>query len=238
MSRFPVDPRSPQQPSGSEPRGGPSENRYVAIDGPPGAGVSALARALASATEATLVCDPAPENPFLDDYAQDPRRYAFQTQTYCLLARYRQQVELAQPDLFAPTGVVVDYTFGRDALYARTTLNHDEFELYRRIHELLDARLPTPDLVVYLRADPDVLRARTRKIVPSSDRIIKLSVIDHLAAEMDEYFFSYEGSPLLVINTSEFDIVEHPNQLEEFIELIVKTRAGVQHYRPMQTRAS
>ena len=213
------------------------DDRYIAIDGPPGAGVSALAQALAAVTDATLVRDPAPDSPFLDDFARDPRRFAFQTQTYCLLSRYRQQVELAQPDLFAPTGVVADYIFARDAMFGRITLTSEEFALYRRIHELLDNRVPVPDLVVYLAADADVLRARARRIVPSSDRIIKLKVIDRLAAEMDEYFFSYEGGPLLVINTSEFDIVEHPNQLEEFIELIIKTRAGVHHYRPMQTQA-
>jgi deoxyadenosine/deoxycytidine kinase len=211
-----------------------SKPRYIAVDGAPGSGVSAMARALAAATDSRLVIDPAPDNPFRDEFARDPRRYAFQTQTYCLLARYRQQVELAQPDLFDPTGVVADYVFARDAMYARVTLTPDEFALYQRIHALLDARIPTPDLVVYLSADRDVLRSRVRKLVSSSDRVIKLKVIDRLAEEMDDFFFAYGAGPLLVINTSEFDFVEQPDQLEELIELIQKTRAGVHHYRPMQ----
>jgi len=210
------------------------DNRYVAIDGPPGAGASALARKLAASTGATFIEDPAPQNPFLDDFAREPRRYAFQTQTYCLLARYRQQVELAQPALFAPAGAVADYVFARDAMFARITLTPEEYALYGRIHSLLDAHLPTPDLVVYLTADRNVLRSRARRVLSSSERVIKLNVIDQLASEMDEHFFAYEGGPLLVINTSDFDFVEHPNQLEELTDLIVKTRAGAHHYRPLQ----
>ncbi len=210
------------------------DTRYVAIDGPPGAGVSALARALAEVSAARLVADPAPDNPFRDQLARDPRRYGFQTQTYCLLARYRQQVEIAQPDLFAPAGLVADYVFARDWMFARVTLSPDELALYQRIHALLDARLPTPDLVVYLTADREVLRTRVRRLVASADRVIKLNVIDQLAEEMDAYFFSYGASPLLVINTSEYDFVEMPHQMEELIGLIQKTRAGVHHYRPMQ----
>jgi len=212
-----------------------TEPRYVAVEGPPGSGVSALARALASTTEATLVADPAPNNPFLDDFARDPVRFGFQAQTYCLLARYRQQLELSQPDLFSPTGIVADYLFARDALFARTTLDANEFELYRKIHQLLTTRLPTPDLVVYLTASREVLRGRIRQSIAASDRVIKLNVMDQLATEMDDFFFSYDETPLLVINTSEFDIVEEPNHLEEFIEVIRKARAGVQHYRPIQT---
>jgi deoxyadenosine/deoxycytidine kinase len=208
----------------------------VAIEGAPGSGVSALARALAIATEATLVADPAPDNPFRDDFAKHPKRFAFQTQTYCLLARYRQQTELAQPNLFEPSGLVADYVFARDQLFARATLGADELDLYEKIHALLGARIPTPDLVVYLTADREVLRRRIRRQVSSSHRVIKLSVLDDLASRMDEFFFSYEDGPLLVINTSELDIVEQPSQLEELTEVIRKTRAGVHHYRPMQTR--
>ena len=157
--------------------------RYIAIDGPPGAGVSALARALADRTGAQLVTDPAPDNPFRDQYARNAARVAFQAQTHCLVARYQQQLELAQPDLFHPGGVVLDYVFARDALFAKVTL--------------------------------------------------KLNVIDKLAAQMDEYFFSYDGGALLVINTEELDIVEKPEQLEELTEIIRKTRAGIHHVRPI-----
>jgi deoxyguanosine kinase len=209
--------------------------RYIAVDGPPGAGVTAMAHALVEATGAQLVADPGPGNPFRDDFARDPRRFGFQTQVYCLLTRYRQQVELAQPDLFGPGDLVADYVFARDAVYAGATLRPDEYLLYERIHGLLDARLPTPDLVVYLTADTDVLRARIRKQVTSADRVIKLGVIDELARAMDELFFSYADGPLLTINTSAIDIVENRDQLAELVEVIRRTRAGVHHYRPMAT---
>lgn len=209
------------------------EMRYIAIDGPPGAGVSALARALADATGSELVSDPAPGNPFREQYAKNPARVAFQAQAHCLVARYQQQLELCQTDLLYPGGVVVDYVFARDALFAKVTLTAEEFGLYAKIHDLLAPRAPSPDLVVYLTAPTDTLKARIKRLVPSADRVIKLNVIDKLAAKMDEYFFSYDGGALLVINTEELDIVEKPEKLEELTEMIRKTRAGIHHVRPI-----
>jgi deoxyguanosine kinase len=209
------------------------ERRYIAIDGPPGSGVSAVARAVAAAAGAELHADPAPASPFKAEFADHPDRFAFQTQTYCLLARYRQQLELSQPDLFATGGAVTDYWFAKDRLYARVVLRRDELMLYERIHGLRAGRLPEPALMVYLTADTDVLKRRVRGMVPSADRVIKLSVIDSLAAEMDHYAFGYDRGPLLVINTSELDAVETPSHLEELTEVILKTRAGVHHIRPL-----
>jgi deoxyguanosine kinase len=177
------------------------ERRFVAVDGPPGSGASAVARALAATTGAALISDPAPGNPFRDDFARNPERFAFQTQTYCLLARYRQQIELAQPDLFS-CGAVADYVFARDELFARVTLRPDELHLYQRIHQLLDQRLPQPDLVVYVTAAREILRARLRAMVPSTDRVINLSIVERLAAEMDEHFLTFDQAPILILDTS------------------------------------
>lgn len=207
------------------------EPRYVAVDGPPGSGASAIARRLAAATGATLYADPAPGNPFRDDFARAPERFAFQTQTYCLLTRYRQQVELAQPDLFSPSGAVADYLFARDELFARVTLRPEELHLYQRIHQLLDARIPRPDLVVYVTAAREALRARLRALGHSSDRVIKLSVFERLADVMDEHFFAYDDGPLLILDTTgagspaEF---EQQGRFAETIDVIRRTRAGVQ----------
>lgn len=185
-----------------------------------------MARALAAATGASLYADPAPGNPFRDDFARAPERFAFQTQTYCLLTRYRQQVELAQPDLFSPSGSVTDYVFARDELFARLTLSAEELHLYQRIHQLLDQRLPQPDLVVYVTAGRDILRSRVRALVPSADRVIKLSVFERLAELMDEHFFSYDATPFLFIDTSRLTSLEDPGRLDEAIDLIRRTRAG------------
>ena len=202
--------------------------RYVAIDGLPGSGATALARSLAAASEAALYADPAPGNPFRDEFAHDPDRFAFQTQTYCLLTRYRQQVELAQPNLFSPSGAVTDYVFARDELFARVTLRADELHLYQRIHQLLDQRIPEPDLVVYLTGSREALRGRVRAAVPSSDRVIKLSVFDRLADVMDDYFLNYDRGPLLILDSSSIKSMEDPAAMEDAVSLIRRTEAGVQ----------
>jgi deoxyguanosine kinase len=207
----------------------------VAVDGPPGSGASAVAGALAAATGAELISDPAPGNPFRDQFARSPERFAFQTQTYCLLARYRQQVELTQPDLFSTSGTVADYVFARDELFARVTLRPDELHLYRRIHALLEQRAPQPDLVVYVTAARDVLRARVRALVPSADRVIKLSVLEQLAQEMDEHFLTYAEAPLLILDTS---TVTAPlgtpaasRALAQAVEAVRRTRGGARCVR-------
>jgi deoxyguanosine kinase len=202
------------------------ERRYVAVDGPPGSGASAIARALAAATGATFYRDPAPGNPFRDDFARSPERFAFQAQTYCLLTRYRQQVELAQPDLFSPSGSVTDYLFARDELFARVTLRPEELHLYQRIHQLLDQRIVQPDLVVYLTAERDVLRGRVRALVPSADRVIQLSVFDRLATAMDEHFVAYDLAPLLILDTSALPSLEAPGPIERAVDLVRRTHGG------------
>lgn len=187
-----------------------------------------IARTLAAATHATLYADPAPHNPFRDEFAKDPARFAFQTQTYCLLTRYRQQVELAQPDLFSPSGAVTDYLFARDELFARVTLRPDEMHLYQRIHQLFDQRIPEPDLVVYVTGSRETLRGRVRAAVPSSDRVIKLSVFDQLADVMDDYFLNYERGPLLILDSSSIPVMEEPSALADVVDLVRKTTGGVQ----------
>lgn len=205
--------------------------RLIAVDGPPGAGATALAAAIARANNAQLIRDPAVDNPFRAELAARPERAAFQTQIYCLLARYRQQLELNQPELFAPTHVVCDYVFKRDALFAEVVLNVEELSLYRKVHALLGPSLPVPDLFVFVTADLEILRSRIRRLVPSADRVIKLNVLDRLAAAMNDWVFSYRGGPLLVINTSDYDFEHQPDKLEELTEVIRSHRAGVNHVR-------
>lgn len=206
--------------------------RYIAIDGPPGAGVGDLAERLATRLGARTLRDPTAENPFLEGFSRDPRRFAFQAQLFFLLARYRQQGELLQEDLFAQGGVVADYLFARDRLWAHLTLAAEELTLYESVYSLLDARVVRPDLVVYLTARPEVLRARLQKRVKATDRVIEAGLIDEIAQSMSGFFFRYENSPLLVVNTSEIDYVEEPACLDEIIAVIRRTKMGVSHYHP------
>jgi deoxyadenosine/deoxycytidine kinase len=206
--------------------------RYIAIEGPPGAGVGAVAEALASAISARLIRDGTAQNPFLEGFANDPRRFAFQAQLFFLLARYRQQQELGQGDLFAQGGVVADYCFARDRLWAELVLAPDELALYDKVAALLLPRILRPDLVVYLTARPEVLRARLVKRVKATDRVVAAGLIDEIATAMSKWFFRYTDSPLLVINTSEIDRIEDGAVLDEIVAVIRRTRAGVNHYNP------
>ncbi len=206
--------------------------RYIAVEGPPGAGVGTLAERLAAELDARLVRDPTGDNPFLEGFANDPRRYAFQAQLYMLLARYRQQGELGQQDLFARGGVVADYCFARDRLWAQLVLSAEEMSLYDKVHVLLGARVPTPDLVVYLTARPEVLRARLRRRVKATDRVVENGLVDEIARDMSAYFFRYTDGPLLTVNTSEIDYVEDGKALDEIVAVIRRTRAGTTHYNP------
>ncbi|MSP16758.1 MAG: deoxynucleoside kinase [Myxococcales bacterium] len=220
----------------------PPRARYVAIEGPPGAGVSVLARRLATATGSRLVEDGTADNPFLQGFATDPRRFAFQAQVFFLLSRYRQQGELSQGDLFAQGGVVADYCFARDPIWARIALTTEELALYERVYALLEPRVPVPDLVVYVTARPEVLRARIQRRVRATDRVVEEGRIDEIARSLGEYFFRYEASPLLVVNTSEIDYNAGDEgdgdeaRLAEIVAVIQRTKAGVNHYVPGDRR--
>ncbi|MBI4508786.1 MAG: deoxynucleoside kinase [Deltaproteobacteria bacterium] len=207
--------------------------RYIAVEGPPGAGVGVVAERLSRTLGARLVRDPASENPFLGRFAAEPQRFAFQAQVFFLLSRFRQQGELLQEDLFSRGGVVADYLFTRDRLWARLTLSCEELALYERIHSMLGARVPRPDLVVYLTARPEVLRARIKQRVKETDRVIESGLIDEIAQAMSGFFFRYEDCPLLVVNTSEVDHVERV--LDDILAAIRRTRAGVTHFVPGAT---
>ncbi len=207
-------------------------SRYIAVEGPPGAGVGPLAERLSESLGARLVRDPTQDNPFLEGFARDPRRFGFQAQLFFLLARYKQQTELAQQDLFSPGGTVADYLFARDRLWARLTLSAEELSLYEKVFALLRSNVLKPDLVVYLTARPEVLKARIQRRVKWTDRVVESGRIDEIAHAMSEFFFRYEDSPLLVVNTSEIDYVEDGSLLDEIVAVIRRTRKGVHHYIP------
>ena len=206
--------------------------RYIAVEGPPGSGLGTLAERLATDLGARLVRDPTTDNPFLEGFANDPRRFAFQAQLFMLLARYRQQGELGQQDLFARGGVIADYCFARDRLWAQLVLSAEEMSLYDKVHALLGARVPRPDLVVYLTARPEVLRARLRRRVKATDRVVENGLVDEIAQAMSGFFFRYTDGPLLTVNTSEIDYVEDGKALDEIVAVIRRTRAGTTHYNP------
>ena len=209
--------------------------RYIVIDGPIGVGKTTLARRLAEETQARLVLEQVEENPFLKRFYEDPGQYRFQAQLFFLLTRYRQQPELAQQELFSQN-LVSDYLFAKDHLFAQVNLDTDEFALYRQLFSVLDARLPKPDLVVYLQARTDVLLARVRKRGNEYERNLTPEYLRRIAEAYKDFFFHYDETPLLVVNCSEIDFVADADQTADLMREINEMGQGVQHYIPLGSR--
>jgi deoxyguanosine kinase len=210
----------------------PKTPRHIAIEGPIGVGKSSLAKILAQKYASRLVKEEVEGNPFLERFYENPRKFAFQTQLFFLLSRYRQQRELAQGDLFE-AGLVCDYILAKDKIFALINLEDDEISLYESIYKLLVSTLPKPDLVIYLQARPEVLLSRVRKRGIAYERNISLDYLRTLSDAYNEYFFHYNETPLLVVNTSEIDFVESPRDLEHLVREVKSVKRGTQHYIPL-----
>lgn len=213
----------------------PKTPRYIAIEGPIGVGKSSLAKILAQKYASRLVKEEVAGNPFLERFYENPRKFAFQTQLFFLLSRYRQQRELAQGDLFE-AGLVCDYILAKDKIFALINLEDDEISLYESIYKLLVSTLPKPDLVIYLQARPEVLLSRVRKRGIAYERNISLDYLRTVSDAYNEYFFHYNETPLLVVNTSEIDFVESPRDLEHLVREVKSVKRGTQHYIPLGSR--
>ena len=209
--------------------------RYIVVEGPIGVGKTSLARILADEWQARMVLEQVDDNPFLRRFYDQPEKYAFQAQMFFLLTRYRQQQELAQQELFRQS-LVSDYLFAKDHLFAQINLDAEEMALYRQLFHMLGARLPKPDLVVYLQARPDVLMARLRKRARDYERHITPEYVRRLAEAYQDFFFHYEETPLLVVNCSEIDFVGRSDETEDLMREIREMGQGVQHYIPLGSR--
>ena len=209
--------------------------RYIAIEGPIGVGKSSLAKLLAQQFGSRLVKEEVAHNPFLERFYENPKKYAFQTQLFFLLSRYRQQKELAQGDLFEE-GVVCDYIMAKDKIFALINLEDDEVSLYESIYKLLVPTLAKPDLVIYLQARPEVLLSRVRKRGIGYERNISLDYLKTLSDAYNEYFFHYNETPLLIVNTSEIDFVESARDLEHLVREVKSVKRGMHHYIPLGSR--
>ena len=204
--------------------------RYIAVEGPIGAGKSSLAEILGAELHARLIRENPDENPFLGPFYKDPRRHAMSVQLFYLLARYQQQGELSQGDLFARGGVVSDYLFAKDRLFASINLSPDEMALYDRIYQMLKPRTVTPDLVVYLQSRTDVLLDRIRKRGRPEERPIRADYVAEVARAYAEFFFNYNEGPLLIVNASDIDFVGNLEHRQELIAVIRDARAGTSHW--------
>jgi deoxyadenosine/deoxycytidine kinase len=205
--------------------------RHIAVEGPIGAGKTTLAQILVDRFGGRLVTEPVEENPFLGSFYEDRRKYAFQTQLFFLLSRFQQQQALFQQDLFNQV-TVADYLFAKDRIFAALNLEPAELALYEQIYGLLGGRTVKPDLVVYLQARHEVLLGRIRRRGRAIERNLDPEYLEALSKAYNDFFFHYEEAPLLVVNTSDLDLVGSAADVDALIAVIRRHRKGIQHYNP------
>ena len=205
---------------------------YIAVEGPIGVGKTSLANLISKELGARLVLEQFEENPFLPEFYRDPERYSFQTQLFFLLQRYRQQQELKQVDMFQNL-LITDYLFVKDRLFASLNLNEKEMHLYDTVANLLEKNIIRPDLVIYLQADTDTLMNNIDRRGREMEEDISKDYIDALGQVYTEYFFRYQDSPLVIINTSNIDFVHNENDLKEIINFIRKPVSGTKFFNPV-----
>jgi deoxyguanosine kinase len=206
------------------------EPGYIAIEGVIGVGKTTLATVLAEQLGAQLQVEEVEENPFLEKFYCDMRGYAFQTQIFFLLSRYRQQVELTQASLFQQK-VVSDYIFAKDRIFAYINLNDDELALYERLVKILEKDIARPDIVVYLQATTDVLMDRIRKRGRPFERSMPRDYIDTLNRAYNHFFFHYDDTPLVMINTDSLDLPKSQAYLDRLIDVINTHKKGTMYYK-------
>jgi len=205
---------------------------YIAVEGPIGVGKTTLVHRLAERFNARVMLEIVEENPFLPDFYRDQEKFAFQTQLFFLLSRYRQQQQLWQPDLFHRY-IFSDYIFQKDRLFASLTLTDNEMLLYDQVFQILDTRVLKPDLVVFLQASLEVLLERIGRRGRSFERDIEPEYLQRLSETYNDYFFHYSDTPLLVVDTSGINIVDNEEDFTELTRCILRHRGGIQYYRPL-----
>ena len=204
------------------------KSRYIVVEGPLGVGKTTLVNLLGEAFNARTVLERAGENPFLEKFYQDRATYAFQTQIFYLLTRYRQQREILQADLFRQN-IVSDYLFAKDRIFAFLNLTEDELVLYEWIYQLLDQKVVKPDLVIYLQAPVSVLVKRIRKRALWYEKHIEEQYLHNVSNAYNQFFFRYNETPLLVVNCSSIDFVKREADLKNLIREVENTDRGVRY---------
>lgn len=212
-----------------------SELRYIAIEGVIGAGKTALAKKLKAKLDARLVLEQFETNPFLEKFYNDRRRYAFQTQMFFLINRFKQQEELVQEDLFS-SYIVSDYIFEKDRIFAYLNLTGDELKLYESLYPLLARSLRKPDLVVFLQSSIDRLMFNIKKRGRAIEKNLTRSYIEELSDAYNHFFFRYNTTPLLIVNSTEIDFVNNENDFEELFRQIFREDRGLIEYFNPETR--
>ena len=205
--------------------------RYIAVEGVIGVGKTTLVDALASRLDATQVLEEWEDNPFLKPFYDGKAHAAFQTELFFLLSRYRQQRELVQRKLFADT-LVADYVFEKSRLFAYLNLDDTDLLIFDKLFAALAEGLPKPDVVIYLQAPTDVLMKRIHGRGRPEERSIARDYIAELGQAYNHYYFHYDATPLLVVNTEAVDFSRRPEDVDDLLKQLRSLSGGTQHYTP------
>jgi deoxyadenosine/deoxycytidine kinase len=210
--------------------------RYIAIEGVIGAGKTALAKKLKNHLEAKLVLEQFEHNPFLEKFYENRRRYAFQTQMFFLINRFKQQEDIRQEDLFS-SYIISDYIFEKDRIFAYLNLQGDELKLYESIYPLLAKNIIKPDLVIYLQSKVERLVYNIKKRGRFIEKSLTRSYIEELSEAYNHFFFMYNSTPLLIVNSTEIDFVNSEKDFEELYNQIFRQeRAPIEYFNPESIR--
>ncbi|MCH8271788.1 MAG: deoxynucleoside kinase [Candidatus Marinimicrobia bacterium] len=204
---------------------------YIAVEGVIGVGKTSLCSIIGENFSAKIVYEKFEENPFLEDFYSDRERFAFQTQLYFLLSRYRQHQEMMQVELFHKL-LVSDYMFVKDKIFANITLSDKELVLYNSVVTLLERDIPNPDLVIYLQSSTDKLMEKIRERGRHYEELITEDYVQQLNDAYNDFFLRYENSPLLIVNSTDIDFVNNEKDRDNLIEKIRQPFSGTRYYNP------
>ena len=213
-----------------QPQPGPQPPGFIVIEGPLRVGKTTLARVLAERLHARRIYD-CEDNPFLADFYAEKPGAAFRAQLYFLMERQRRIRETLASD--APGPVVSDYLMEKDRIFGNLNLDDAELKLYERYYEALTVELPAPDLVIYLQAKPEILRARLAKKKACEESQISPEYIEEVSRAYEHFFFRYEAADLLVVDTSEIDFVERNEDLQQLLRRLQEPVKGTQYFLPL-----
>ena len=210
-----------------------SAHRFIVLEGPIGVGKTSLTAKLAVSLGAEQVLEHADQNPFLERFYRNPRAGALPAQLFFLFQRAHQLAALKQHDLFAPVRVA-DYLLDKDRLFARVTLDDEEFRLYEQVHERMAIDVPVPDLVVYLQAPVDVLLERINRRGIRFEQHIDRAYLERLNDAYARFFHEYEAAPLLIVNAAAIDPLHNDADYEELLTAIKRMKRGRLYYNPLR----